>query len=81
MADFLPLMMFNCENIARALEKNMFNVCITFPPMSLALHAVMDSDLTRIERLDYVSAAWVMFWCYRQTYSSSYRADIPQTAP
>ena len=81
MDDFLPLMMFNCENLARALEKNMFNVCVALLPMSLALHAVMDSELTRRERLDYLSTAWAMFWCYRQAYSSSHRADIPQTAP
>ena len=80
MDDFLPLMMFNCDNLARALKEQMFGTCIALLPISLALQAVMDSNLTRQERLDYLSTAWAFFWCYKLAYKASYREDLHQTA-
>lgn len=80
MDDFLPLMMFNCDNLARAFTEKMFGTCVALLPITLALHAVMDSDLTRQERLDYLSTAWAFFWCYKLAYTVSIREDLQQTA-
>lgn len=69
MDDFLPLMMFNADNVLRASELGMHNVVLALLPMTLALSAVMDQELTRMERLDYLATAWALFWCYKEAYT------------
>ena len=80
MDDFLPLMLFNRENLWHALENGMYATCLTLLPITLALAAVMDQELTRQERLDYLSTAWAFFWCYKQAYNNSMRhANFSET--
>lgn len=79
MDDFLPLMLFSRENLMMALEKKMYGPCLALLPMTLALTAVMDRELTRQERLDYLSTSWAFFWCYKQAYNFSKRDDLGQT--
>ena len=69
MDDFLPLMMFTIDNVCNALKMNREDVAVTLLPIALALDAVMNGNLTRIERLDYLATAWAFFWCYKQAYS------------
>ena len=57
----------------------MYATCLTLLPITLALAAVMDQELTRQERLDYLSTAWAFFWCYKQAYNNSMRDDLGQT--
>ena len=79
MDDFLPLMLFSREHLMMALEKKMYGTCLALLPMTLALTAVMDRELTRQERLDYLSTSWAFFWCYKQAYNCSNRDDLGQT--
>ena len=69
MDDFLPLMMFNVDNVIRASELGMHNVALTLLPVTLALTAVMNQELTRVERLNYLATAWALFWCYKEAYT------------
>ena len=77
MDDFLPIMFFNVENFTRALDLGMPQVSLCLLPITLMLSAVMNSELTRQQRLDYLSRAWAFFWCYRQAYRNSL-PEIPR---
>ena len=74
MDDFLPIMFFNVDNFTRGLDLGMPQVSLCVLPMTLMLSAVMNSELTRQQRLDYLSRAWAFFWCYKQ----AYRNSLPQ---
>ena len=80
MDDFLPIMMFNVENVLRALDQGKPNVSICLLPTALMLSAVMDSNLTRNQRLNYLSQAWAFFWCYKQAYTNSLPSVPAQSA-
>ena len=77
MDDFLPIMFFNVENFTRALDLGMPQVSLCLLPITLMLSAVMNSELTRQQRLDYLSRAWAFFWCYKQAYRNSL-PEIPR---
>ena len=71
MDDFLPLMMFTGENIFHALDIGKPSVFLCLLPVTLLISAVMETELTRKQRMNYLSQAWAMFWCYKQAYTKS----------
>ena len=71
MDDFLPLMMFTGENIFHALDIGKPSVSLCLLPVTLLISAVMETELTRKQRMNYLSQAWAMFWCYKQAYTKS----------
>ena len=77
MDDFLPIMLLNVDNFIRALDMGMPHVSLRFLPVTVMLSAVMNSELTRQQRLDYLSRAWDFFWCYKQAYRNSL-PEIPR---
>lgn len=79
MDDFLPLMMFTEHNVIEGLKCGKPGVSLALLPVTLLIAAVMTSELTRTERLDYLSRAWGFFWCYKQACVSSL-PSIPQHA-
>lgn len=77
MDDFMPVMMFNVENFLSALDSGKPIVALALLPVTLLISAVMTSELTRTQRLDYLSRAWALFWCYKQAYTCCV-PSIPQ---
>ena len=72
------IMMFNAENVLRAPDQGKPHVSICLLPTT---SAVMDSNLTRNERWNYLSQAWAFFWCYKQTYTNSLPRSLPVQCP
>ena len=79
MDDFLPLMMFNPEHVLRAVELNMPEVACVLLPATLLITAVMEQNLSRQQRLDYLSTAWAFFWCYLVSYTEVAQEKRGQT--
>lgn len=70
MDDFLPIMMFNTSNIANALKMNNPSLAIALTPATLLIESVMSNDMTRNQRLSYLSLCWAFFWVYKTIYNN-----------
>lgn len=65
MDDLLPLMIFNLDNIVKAANLGKFEIAIALLPSTLLAEAVLNQDLTRSERLQFLSYSWSFFYVYR----------------
>ena len=79
MDDLFPLILFSRENLMMAPEKRIYGPCLALLPMTLALTATMNGELTRQERLDYLSTSRAFFSCDKQAYNFPTRDDLCQT--
>ena len=65
MDDFLPLMIFNIENVINAVKMKNSKLVVALLPMTLLSTAVLDHNLSRSDRMKFLSFAWAILFVYR----------------